>query len=249
MDVQSVQSVASSAFTAATGTSDLGKDAFLQLLVTQLRYQDPLSPMENEAFLAQLAQFSSLEQMQEMNSNLEDSMLLTQSLNNSAAAGLIGKNVRASGDEVPLEAGGTAKLGYVLADSAEHVTVTVLDESGRVVRVLEATGLESGSHSVDWDGRDSSGETVAAGTYRFEVDATDTDGNPVASVSWVEGRVDGVTFRGGSAFLLVGDREVPLSSVIDIYIPGTEAGDSADGNNDTNTEPSGDDSGEEGGTE
>lgn len=229
MDVQSVQSVASSAFSsAATGTNELGKDAFLQLLVTQLRYQDPLSPMENEAFLAQLAQFSSLEQMQEMNANLEDSMLLTQSLNNSAAAGLIGKNVRASGDEVTVEAGGTAKLGYVLGDAAQHVTVTVLDESGRVVRVLEATGQSNGSHSIDWDGRNIAGEAVPAGTYTFDVEATDSEGNPVPSVSWVEGRVDGVTFRGGSAFLLVGDREVPLSSVLDIYIPGVEDGDTTD---------------------
>lgn len=220
MEIQSVATGATSVPAAAR--SDLGKDAFLQLLVTQLRYQDPLSPMENEAFLAQLAQFSSLEQMQQLNETVESSNLLAQSLNNSAAAGFIGRHVRAAGSEAILGAEGNASLGYVLAQPADRVTVTVFDETGAVVRVLEQQGVDGGSGSVEWDGHNTAGERVAEGTYRFEVDAIDAEENAVAASTWIEGRVDGVTYRGGSAFLLVGDREVPLSSVLDIFVPGTE---------------------------
>ena len=98
----------------------LGKDDFLKLLITQMRYQDPLSPMDNTQFLAQMAQFSSLEQMQNLNESFDQSMLLSQSLNNSSAAGFIGRHVRASGDGVTLGPSGSVELGYFLPVEGRH---------------------------------------------------------------------------------------------------------------------------------
>src|SRR5690554_5797965 len=122
----------SSTPTAERGTG-VSRDAFLQLLITQLRYQDPLSPMENEAFLAQLAQFSSLEQMQLLNANFASSMALAQSEANSSATGLIGRYVRASGDSVSLPPEGNVSLGYFLGSDAT-VELTIYDSRGVAVR-------------------------------------------------------------------------------------------------------------------
>lgn len=195
----------------------LGKDDFLKLLITQMQNQDPLSPMDNSQFLAQMAQFSSLEQMQNLNASFDESMLLTQSLNNSSAAGFIGRHVRAAGDGVTLGTTGSVELGYFLPSDAATVSVTVLDEQGRQVRTLTADELTAGAHRLEWDGTDLDGRRVAAGSYTFEVSAKDADGAALTAPSVVTGLVDGITFKNGSAYLLVDGREVPLSEVLEVY--------------------------------
>lgn len=215
----------STAAAAATGTPGvqggsrqaLGKDDFLKLLITQMRYQDPLSPMDNTQFLAQMAQFSSLEQMQNLNESFDQSMLISQSLNNSSAAGFIGRHVRASGDGVTLGSSGPVELGYFLPQEAATVMVTVLDDKGREVRTLVADGTKAGAHKLEWDGADLDGRRVAAGSYTFRVSAKDADGNDVRATSVVTGLVQGITFKNGSAYLLVDGREVPLSEVLEVY--------------------------------
>jgi flagellar basal-body rod modification protein FlgD len=211
--------------TSATGTvgvqgssrQTLGKDDFLKLLITQMRYQDPLSPMDNSQFLAQMAQFSSLEQMTNLNASFDQSMLLTQSLNNSSAAGLIGRHVRASGDQVTLGSSGSVELGYFLPQDAESVTVTVSDSQGREVRTLVPTETAAGAHRFEWNGNDIDGSRVAAGSYTFKVSAKDADGAAITATSVVNGLVQGVTYKNGTAYLLVDDREVTLSQVLEVY--------------------------------
>lgn len=195
----------------------LGKDDFLKLLITQMQNQDPLSPMDNSQFLAQMAQFSSLEQMQNLNASFDQSMLLTQSLNNSSAAGFIGRHVRAAGDGVELGTTGSVELGYFLPSDAATVSVTVLDEQGRQVRTLTADETTAGAHRLDWDGTDLDGRRVAAGSYTFEVSAVDAEGTDITATSVVTGLVEGITFKNGSAYLLVDGREVPLSEVLEVY--------------------------------
>ncbi|MCA9730159.1 MAG: hypothetical protein KC729_20915, partial [Candidatus Eisenbacteria bacterium] len=197
-----------------TGVS---RDAFLQLLITQMRYQDPLSPMDNEAFLAQLAQFSSLEQMQQLNENFTNSMALAQSEANSSATGLIGRYVRASGDTVTLGAQGDVSLGYFLGADAS-VDVTIYDGQGAAVRHVTLPEGVSGSNEWMWDGRNDAGERLGAGAYTFTIDAYDANGESVNAASTVLGRVEGVTFQSGTAELLVGGKEIPLSSVFEVFM-------------------------------
>jgi flagellar basal-body rod modification protein FlgD len=200
----------------------LGKDDFLKLLTVQMQNQDPLEPQDNTEMVAQLAQFSSLEQLENMNSNLASSLdldlILTQVLNNTAAAGLIGKSVLADGNSINLESSGDgASVHFDLAANAATVTVSIYDSGGTLVRTIEETGVEAGRRSVDWDGKDSDGKSLSGGDYTFKVTATDANGNSIDVSPLVMGRVDVVKFVGGEAVLVLDGVEVSIADVLEIY--------------------------------
>lgn len=216
-----------SGFETATGSvlgdsRILGKDDFLKLLTVQLQHQDPLEPQDNTEMVAQLAEFSSLEQLENMNQNLASSLdldlILTQVLNNTAAAGLIGKSVLANGNAVEIDsAGESTSVNFDLAANAASLTVTVYDESGTLVRTIEEAGIEAGRQSLEWDGKDSSGNDVSAGSYTFKVAATDGEGNSIGVTPLVMGSVDVVKFVNGEAVLVLDGVEVSISEIIEIY--------------------------------
>lgn len=217
MEITSTTSATQFGTTPAASRETMDKDSFLKLLITQMQHQDPLSPMDNTQLLAQMAQFSSLEQMQNLNASFETNLLLTQALNNSAAAGLIGRHVRASGDTVALGESGGVELGYFLPVEAEMVTITIYDSQGREVRTLVSDQTDTGAQRFTWNGNDLSGRRVAAGDYRFSVSAKNENGAEIPATSLVSGLVEGVTYRNGGAYLLVGGREISLSEVLEVY--------------------------------
>jgi flagellar basal-body rod modification protein FlgD len=215
---------ASAMLASATGRTEiLGKEDFLKLLTVQLSHQDPLNPVSNEAFVAQLAQFSSLEQMQNMAQSLEASQLLDQSINNSLAVGLIGRVVRTGSDGLSLEANAPAEFTVALADGA-RATVTIRDASGAVVRTLDLGRLPAGENRVLWDGKDDAGQALAAGEYRLAVEALDAEGRPVAARTTTTGEVTGLRFANGRTLLIVNGREVPLDEVAEIRSAGDGQG-------------------------
>lgn len=201
-----------------TSASALGKNDFLKLLVTQLQNQDPLDPQSNEEFVAQLAQFSALEQMQNINSTLETNSILTQSVNNALSASLIGKEVLASGSSLVVNESGTLQVPLNL-DADADVTITIKDAAGETVRILTADDLKAGKNTVEWDGNNTSGSRVDAGSYTYTVSAVNADGDAVSVDTYLSGVVTGVKFVNGCAVLLIGDTEVPLASVVQIMQP------------------------------
>ncbi len=203
----------------ASSAASLGKEEFLKLLTVQLAHQDPLNPMSNEAFVAQLAQFSSLEQMQNMAQSLEASKLLESSINNSLATGLIGRDVRTGSDGLTLEAGEPAEFYVGLAD-AGHATATIRDAAGDVVRSLDLGRLPAGEGRVLWDGKDDAGNALGAGDYRVTIEATDAVGRPVVAQTATTGEVTGLRFVNGQTLLIVNGREVPLSEVVEVRSAG-----------------------------
>lgn len=222
MEVQDVTSYTTAA-TEALETSGriMGKDDFLKLLATQLQHQDPLDPQDNTEMVAQLAQFSSLEQLENMNESLASSLdldlILTQVLNNTAAAGLIGKSILAVGDTVHLYDSGSATFNFKLGANAETVTITIYDEDGATVRTIEETGMEAGRQSIEWDGKDASGNQVSEGTYTYSVSAENAEGETVAVVQILSGVVDVVKFKDGEAFLSVNGVDISISDILEIY--------------------------------
>lgn len=203
----------------ATGSSVMGKDEFLLLLVTQLRNQDPTNPMDGQQFAAQLAQFSSVEQLinidQTLAANGEMNSLLAQSVNSGVAAGLIGKTVEAAGNTVTWNGEGEAALHFEIGKPAGQVTVTIRDEAGNVVRELSLDDYEAGKHTVAWDGETNAGTRAASGTYTFEVKATGgKDGKEsIPATTFIKGRVDRITFGAEGIQLWLGDTAVLMGAV------------------------------------
>lgn len=219
-DVSNVSSsgggVSDLAQSSETVTGGMGKDDFMKLLITQLGNQDPLSPMKNEDFVAQLAQFSSLEQLVGANERLDAISMSQLSQSGASAVGFIGKEVRAMGDWVEHDGDDSTELRFELMGKADTVTVTVTDEDGKLVRTVELGGRDEGDHSWTWDGRDRNNSPVDPGSYTVEVAAKDANGNTVNGYPVSCGRITGVSYKNGYPVLLIGDHKIPLSDVIEI---------------------------------
>jgi flagellar basal-body rod modification protein FlgD len=202
-----------------TPKSTLGKDDFLSLLITQMQHQDPLDPMKGTEFAAQLAQFSSLEQLTNINSNLEQSLtanaVLSSSINNALAATFIGKEVRATGDTFQYNSTGNVKLGYSLQAEASSVSVKIYDSGGNLVRTLSGSS-GTGDKTVSWDGMDERGEAVGAGSYTFKVEAVDSKGTEVASNAYVFGKVSAIRFKPEGTVFVIDGVEISLANILEI---------------------------------
>ena len=204
----------------STKSNVLGKDDFLQLLVAQLKAQDPLNPMESTAFTAQLAQFSSLEQLYNVNENLGNLQAAQASLTNAESVGFIGKTVTATGNAIQVADGDSSDIHLELSADAKEVFVNIYDGNGNFVRGLEKeaqeSALKAGPQSLEWDGKDRSGNIVADGVYTFDVYAKDFQGQAVNATTLTAGIVTGVTFKNGAAYLQAGKLEIPLTKVIEV---------------------------------
>jgi flagellar basal-body rod modification protein FlgD len=215
MTVMSVSEVYSQASTKSSSTDTvLGKDDFLTLLVAQLQNQDPLNPAESTEFTAQLAQFSSLEQLQNVNDTLAGFEVYQSTLNNIQSSGFIGKTVTASGDTLAVTDGVADPISVEMSRDCHTAYVQIYDAFGNYVADIEAGSLNAGMHSIAWDGTDQYGAAVADGTYTFSVMAVDTEGNSVATTSYITGKVTGVDYQTGETKLLIGDQEISISSLI-----------------------------------
>jgi flagellar basal-body rod modification protein FlgD len=197
-------------------TKDLGKDEFLRLLTTQLANQDPLSPMDNQAFIAQLAQFASVEQLRDVGQRLDTLLVAQAAANQMSTATLVGKDVRFRTSSVELVAGQPASITATLPSAAE-VTAAIRDATGRTVRTLPLGHRSAGDLAVAWDGHDERGTPMPAGSYTVEISGVTRDGSRIAAELRASGRVTGVEFTDGAARLLVGTTRVPLPDVLEIH--------------------------------
>ena len=199
--------------------SVMGKDDFLALLVTQLQNQDPLNPADATEFTAQLATFSSLEQLQNINTTLGDVSTSQTVLTNSQAVDYIGKQIQAIGDQIHLNDGQADPIAFDVADDAAGVYVKMYNQFGEYVQDLELGPMSAGQHSVQWDGLDQKGQTASDGSYQYEVAAINADGNSVSVTSFTKGTVSGVYYKNGIAYLVTADQEIPLGSVVQVLDP------------------------------
>jgi flagellar basal-body rod modification protein FlgD len=197
----------------AQGSDKLGKNEFLKILTVQLANQDPTKPMDSHAFVAQLAQFSALEQQQNTNDTLTQLLALQQSSTGTAAVSMVGKDALYDAHQMDLVQGGSVSVNATLASDATDVVMEVDDADGNVLRRQSFGAKKAGNNALVWDGRNDNGAVQPPGSYYVTVTAVDIGGNPVDVNQQARGRITGVTFAGGTPQLLVGNTSIPISDV------------------------------------
>ena len=188
---------------AATGSQSLGKDAFLQLLVTQLKNQNPLSPQDNGAFVAQLAQFSSLEGINTLNdsvNNISSNFSSSQALQ---ASSLVGRSIITQTDKALVDTSKSMTGSVAVTAATGNVAVKITDANGNVVRTLDLGAQNAGTSDFIWDGKNDAGEVAAAGTYTFAATTKNDKGDSVALATSLPATVTSVTLsKTGGEMLL-----------------------------------------------
>lgn len=193
-------------------------DNFLKLLTTQLQNQDPMAPMDANAFTSQLVQFASVEQAISTNSKLGELGKQIQAGSTASAMGMLGQRVTATTDKVGLAATGGASIRYQLPEAAAKVQVTLLDASGKMVRTFAGKGV-AGENQVAWDGTDSSATHAPAGTYTVQIAAMRADGTKLDTTQFVSGIVQAIEPNGTEMQLVVDGTGVPISAVDSVSRP------------------------------
>jgi flagellar basal-body rod modification protein FlgD len=194
----------------------LGKDDFLNMLIAQLQNQDPLNPADGTEFTAQLAQFSSLEQLSNINDSLKNMEQFQASLTHSQAVSYIGKEITASGNGLQLNDGQAATCHFELAANAAMAAVTVYDATGGFVNSFETGPLGSGRQSATWSGMDLDGNSMPPGVYRFEIQAVDASDQSINVTPLMSAVVTGVSFKDNTAHLITALQTVAIHDVIDV---------------------------------
>ena len=187
---------------------------FLSLLTTQLKNQDPLSPLDSNQFTQQLVQMSGVEQQ------IQTNALLKQIAGNtgagiSTAVSLIGKDVRAVSDQAALS-GGKASWTYNLPAEASDLKLEIVDSSGRVVHAEAPTDTKAGDHVLNWDGKDLTGTQLPDGPYTLRVTALGSDGRSLPTITYVDGVVTAVEQTNGQTLLTINGGQVPWEHVTSI---------------------------------
>jgi flagellar basal-body rod modification protein FlgD len=202
--------------TGGKDNQEMGRDAFLKLLVAQLKYQDPLEPTENVEFISQLTEFSSLEQTMITNDMLAELTMATSAQLSSQALNLVGKDVLIASDRVSFDGESAVEIGIDGASGAVAGVVEIVDDIGQVVRTLPIPPAGSGGIKMAWDGRDEVGNLVPAGRYTLRGEGVGGSGDPVPLTTLVLAKVEAVVFDNGMPMLRVLGKEFSVSSVREV---------------------------------
>jgi flagellar basal-body rod modification protein FlgD len=202
----------------SSSTSKLDMNAFLTMFLTQLKYQDPTNPLESYELAAQLAQFSSVEKLTEVNSNMVKLQSYLMSLNNAQMVEMVGKQVVGRSNTLQVASGKSCSANYQL-DVPAKVSVKIYDENNALVRTMNVGSKSAGKYQIDWDGCNDAGKKVNDGLYTFRLDAVDGNGNQLDITTTVSGLVYSFRLEQGSAYLILNGPDgikIPAGDVIEV---------------------------------
>ena len=206
----------STATTSSSKTSALGQDQFLTLLVAQLQNQDPLNPADATEFTSQLAQYSQLEQLFNLNDSMEQ---LATAQNNSerlSALTLIGQDVVVENSEFTLGKE-SVEIGYKVDGTVTDVDLLIKNSDGKTVATLSATDLSEGNHFLTWDGKNSSGTALDPGTYSIQISAKNGTTASASVSPLVRSEVTGIDLSGSEAKIVTALGEYAISAIHGAY--------------------------------
>ncbi len=196
----------------------LGKDDFLTLLVTQLKNQDPLKPSDPTEFTSQLAQYSSLEQLYNINESMKALDDLNGVFGRLSALSLIDKHVVVNSDTFQFD-GQEAGLGFRFQNTVKEATVYVKNDSGQILDQISVLDPSAGENILKWNGKDLNGRQLTPGKYFFSVIGITEEGEEVQGMPMVESMVTGVDFSGSNNTLLTNNGRVMLSEISRVNNP------------------------------
>ena len=202
----------SSVAASATSASDI-QDRFLKLLVTQLKNQDPLNPMDNAQLTSQLSQISTVSGIEKLNTTMQSLSASFMSAQSLQSAGLIGHTVYTDGSSLAFDGSTPVGGGINLAQAADKLTVSIVGPAGNVVRQIDLGAHQAGLSAFQWDGLSDGGANVAAGAYTFKVTAS-SGTNAVPVTTFMSGQVSSVMLGSDGAHAMVnGIGDVPVSQI------------------------------------
>ncbi|MDZ4677632.1 MAG: flagellar hook assembly protein FlgD [Oligoflexia bacterium] len=202
---------------ARRASNNLDKDDFLKLMLTQMKYQDPMNPMQSHEMAAQLAQFTSLEQLFNVNKNLEGLSKAQDPVQKYEALNLLGKTIKADSRQI-FHQGGDSKndLRFNLAADATKLKIAISDETGNTIKLIETGGLKKGGNKITWNGTDKQERELKPGRYFFSVEAENSSGRKVGVLTETKGTITGINYSSEGPLLMVGDQKVRLQDVENI---------------------------------
>jgi flagellar basal-body rod modification protein FlgD len=203
--------------------NQLGKDEFMKLLTFQLQNQDPMNPMDQSKFTGELAQFSQLEQLSNLNKKFEENGKNQGIQDKFYAASFVGKKVVTTGSTMELkQSGDEGEVLFKLDGQASKVLIRILDEKNNVSGEIWKEGLSQGAHQVTWDGVALDGSPAVKGKYTAQVKAWDENGQEIGTRTEATGIVQSVTFDSGEPLLTVNGQKVFLRDVASFHTAETQ---------------------------
>jgi len=196
------------------GANELGKDAFMTLLLTQMKNQDPTSPLKSHEMAAQLAQFTSLEKLNNINEGIDGLRKDQLPDHNFQALNMIGKIVDMDNSKIArMDANDTHELRFTIPVDAQKAKVEIKDPNGLTIRTLEMRNLKAGNSSVSWNGKTEEGNVAPKGDYTMTVEALGSNGRKLQVQTKAEGRITGVNFTAQGPQLLMGKQVINMADV------------------------------------
>jgi flagellar basal-body rod modification protein FlgD len=208
--IQSATSSTATSSTTTTAKNTLDKDAFLKMMIAQLKNQDPLNPMDGTAFVAQLAQFSSLEQLNNLNTTMSNLPTYLGQFSNAQMINLIGNEATATGNVIPVS-GSTAKISYRLPSDIQSGTISIYNSNGLQVDSVKIGSQKTGINSTTWNS-----SSQATGSYTYQVDAVDKNGKAITVDKLITGTITGASFKDNKSYLTINGQEVAFSDVLSV---------------------------------
>ncbi len=200
-----------SAVTSTNTTNNvMGQDAFMKMLIAQLKNQDPLNPMDGTQFAVQLAQFTSLEKLTNLNETMKVLPEYLSSFANAQTVNMIGNEAIANGNVIDVSST-SATITYNLPSAIADATIKIYNSNGLLVDSVKVGSQNAGRNSITWYCGD-----IEAGNYTYDISAVDKNGKSVDVSTLLQGTITGASFKNGSAYLTINGQDVAFSDVLAI---------------------------------